>query len=113
MVYASFLQTSKRLPSAAKRSFSLGERLHCFANMVRGDAEDLEELFLFPRMRHARDREMAELPGRRSRLRQRGQNRFADAALRPVVLDHDQLAAARVDVLGERLAVDRLHAVKV
>jgi hypothetical protein len=52
----------RRFPaSAAKRSFALGKGRHRFANMVRGDAEDLEELFLFSRMWHAGDREVAEI----------------------------------------------------
>ncbi len=68
---------------------------HSRGDVPRGDAEGVDQFLGLAGMRHAVDREQPRFRRRHARSRERGQNRFADAALGPVVFHGDQSSAGR------------------
>src|ERR1700722_14948067 len=81
--------------------------------MPCGNPKVIDEFFRLARVWHSLYGRAPASGGRHAPFCQRGENRFADAALGPVVFDGNQAAAGHLDLLGQRLAIDGLDAVEI
>src|SRR6266508_1927760 len=95
------------------RSELVEQRPHRRDDVLRGDPRGVEQLRGLARPRHLTHGEVAVAQAGLAALRERGEGGVADAALDPVILDDDDPAARRLRRGHERLAVDRLHGVRV